>query len=132
MGLAEPACELAPERAPPPKEKLETALGVQVKTLNSASLLFSRTYLDDASRVVNIFGGLARYPTHVPCESRQLVSSLADYLTHRTREEVLPGNVPRWSGFVPLPMGIDEIDRMGSVEYAKRNLDRWGASQARR
>ena len=125
FSLAAPACQLAFDAPRPPIEKLTQALNSHVRILNSSSLLLSTEYLVDASRVTNIFSGLAAAPTHIPCESRGLVSAVADFLTYRTKEEVLPGSVPPWKGFTPLAASAAAIEKMGSVDYASKNIDLW-------
>ena len=125
FGLAAPACQLTLDAPRPPTEKLSQALSSQVRILNTSSLLLSADYLADASRVINIFSGLAEAPPHIPCETRNLVAALADFLTHRTKEEVLPGSVLGWKGFIPLVESAGSVERMGTVDYARKNIDLW-------
>jgi len=110
-----------------PKEvqALRAVLAQLIEALNSSAILLATDYSNSANLVVNVFVGIAADPMAVPCESRQFVSELADYLTHLTRQQLGLADQPAWKGFVPVAMSIEEMDQIGAAEYFRRNLQAW-------
>ncbi len=110
-----------------PKEvlALRAALAQFVEALNASALLLSTDYSNSANRVAKVFAGVAAEPMAVPCDSREFVSELADFLTHLTRQQLGLADRITWKGFVPVAMSIEEMNQIGAAEYFRRNLQAW-------
>lgn len=120
------ACLLDPSKRTS-RSPLSETVSAAVVQIDSFSLLFSRTYLDRAYRVLNIFGGAAAEEVPIKCEHRLFFLELADYLTHLTRQEVSLDRASSWNGFVPEPVSREALERMGSIEYHNLNFQKWVA-----
>ena len=113
----------------PPADRLKSLVAHLVTQLNSSSLLFSKEYLADANRVVNIFSGAAADPSSISCDSRYFFDDTADYFTERTKSEVR-GTTDNWKGYVPLKLDKKAMDQAGAADYFQRNLAAWVAARA--
>ena len=107
------------------REQLKEAVSAATDQLNSSSLLFSREYLNQADRVLNIFGGAAAEQTKITCKHRLFFLELADYITYLTRQEVLLDRDRNCNDFVPVTVSREALERMGSIEYHNLNFQKW-------
>jgi hypothetical protein len=116
--------------ARPSADSLKSSVNQLLAQLNSSALLFSKEYLTDADRVVNIFAGAAAEPSSISCDSRYFFGDIADYFTDRTKSEVR-GTADNWEGYVPLELDKEAMDRAGAVDYFRRNQAAWVAARAK-
>jgi hypothetical protein len=87
--------------------------------------LFSDSLFDSANRVVNLYFGLAADSSLATCDGRHFLADAARYMTYRLKLEVSGAKPEQWNRFVPISITAAELDRMGTVEYYKRNYQAW-------